>query len=102
VWFQVLTSSMRLRRPSPNIAVVTSLIFIAVSINLNTVQLQARNDNFLIRFQDEDFRDVALDPNLAFIAVSFARREELTEVDTMRYQTYMARYLNRWEVAYAG
>ncbi len=83
------------------IAVVISLIFVAVSINRNTVQLQASNDNFLIQLQDEDFRDLSIDPNLASIIVRFARQEELTDVETMRYQMYMGRYLNRWEVAYA-
>jgi hypothetical protein len=84
------------------IAVVISLIFVVVSIDQNTVQLQAQNDDFLIQLQDEAARDIELNPDLAAILLKFARQDELTDIETLRYQMDMSRWMNRWEVAFAA
>lgn len=82
------------------IAVVASLIFVAQSVNRNTAQLQASSDDFLFQLTDEDFRDVALNPDLASIIQRYSQQQDLTDIETMRYQAHMARTLNRWEIAF--
>ena len=95
-----LTGWAALSEIAGTVAVVISLIFVAVGINRNNAELRASNDNFLIQLADERFRDVALDAGLASIVVRFARQDELTEIEIWRYQSHLARMVNMWEVAF--
>jgi hypothetical protein len=49
------------------VAVVASLIFVAYSVNRNTLVMQSASDTFVYQIQDERVRDIANSSELASI-----------------------------------
>ncbi len=80
-------------------AVVASLIFVAYSVNRNTLVMQSANDTFVYQIQDERVRDIANNPELASIELKVRNNEEVSAVDKHRMISQHLRELNRWELA---
>ena len=81
-------------------AVIVSLIFVAYSVNRNTLVMQAANDTFVYQIQDERVRDIANSSELASIELKVRNNEEVSEVDKHRMISQHLRELNMWELAY--
>ena len=81
-------------------AVIASLIFVAYTVDRNTVVMQAANDNVQYQIQDERARDIATNPELASITLKLRRNEELSDVEKERIFMQQVRELNMWELAY--
>jgi len=81
-------------------AVVASLIFVAYSVNRNTLVMQSANDTFVYQIQDERVRDIANSSELASIELKVRNNEEISEVDKHRIISQHLRELNMWELAY--
>ena len=81
-------------------AVVASLIFVAYSVNRNTLVMQAASDTFVYQIQDERVRDIANSSELASIELKVRNNEEVSEVDKHRMVSQHLRELNMWELAY--
>ena len=81
-------------------AVIASLIFVAYTVNRNTLALQAVNDNFHYQIQDERVRDIANSSELASIELRVRNSEEVSEIEKHRLLSQHLRELNMWELAY--
>ena len=81
-------------------AVVASLIFVAFSVNRNTLVMQAASDTFVYQIQDERVRDIANSSELASIELKVRNNEEVSEVDKHRMISQHLREINMWELAY--
>ena len=81
-------------------AVVASLIFVAYSVNRNTLVMQSANDTFVYQIQDERVRDIANSSELASIELKVRNNEEVSEIDKHRMISQHLRELNMWELAY--
>ena len=81
-------------------AVVASLIFVAYSVNRNTLVMQSASDTFVYQIQDERVRDIANSSELASIELKVRNNEEVSEVDKHRIISQHLRELNMWELAY--
>ena len=83
-----------------SVAVVASLIFVVVSLNQNTVAVQVSNDNFLYQLEDARMADVTSDPEMADVFYRASSGEELSEAERFRYEYWVLRQLNVWEIAF--
>ncbi len=81
-------------------AVVASLIFVAYSINRNTLVMQSASDTFVYQIQDERIRDIANNSELASIELKVRNNEEVSVIDKHRIILQHAREINMWELAY--
>ncbi len=81
-------------------AVVASLIFVAYSVNHNTLVMQSASDTFVYQIQDERVRDIANNSELASIELKVRNNEEVSVVDKHRIILQHAREINMWELAY--
>ena len=81
-------------------AVVASLIFVAYSVNRNTMVMQSANDTFVYQIQDERVRDIANSSELASIELKVRNNEEVSEIDKHRMISQHLRELNMWELAF--
>ncbi len=82
------------------VAVVASLIFVAYSVNRNTLVMQSASDTFVYQIQDERVRDIANNSELASIELKVRNNEEVSEVDKHRMISQHVREINMWELAY--
>ena len=67
------------------IAVVISLIFVAISLQRNTAVMQASNDNFIYELQFARTRDIVTSPGMASIYVRHRSGEELSAEEQERF-----------------
>ena len=81
-------------------AVIASLVFVAYTVNRNTLALQAVNDNFHYQIQDERVRDIGNSSELASIELRVRNSEEVSEIEKHRLLSQHLRELNMWELAY--
>jgi len=83
-----------------SVAVVVSLLFVAYSINHNTDVLRSLNDNLLYEYDDRAIDEIVSDASMASILVKLDNAESLSAVERERFESYMTRYLNMWELAH--
>ena len=83
-----------------SVAVVASLVFVVVSLNQNTVAIQAGNDNFLYQLEDARMSDITSDPVMAELFYRASSGEELSQVELFRYEYSVLRQVNVWEMAF--
>ena len=83
-----------------SVAVVASLVFVVVSLNQNTVAIQAGNDNFLYQLEDARMSDITSDPVMAELFYRASSGEELSQVELFRYEYWVLRQVNVWEMAF--
>lgn len=84
-------------------AVIISLIFVVVSVNRNTTELQAQNTNDLYDSLREIETVVLADAELAEIVrkVEEGEFDTLDENEIFRYTAYVVQHLSIWEQMYA-
>lgn len=83
-----------------SVAVVASLVFVVVSLNQNTMAVQASNDNFLYQLEDARMADITSDPEMADVFYRASSGEELSQAELFRYEYWVLRQLNVWEIAF--
>jgi hypothetical protein len=83
-----------------SVAVIVSLIFVAYSVNRNTLVLQTASDRFVYQIQDERVRDIANNSELATLELKVRNNEEVSEVEKHRILSQHLREINMWELAY--
>lgn len=83
-----------------SVAVVASLVFVVVSLKQNTAALQSINDNFVYELQDERLANVSNNAELADLIVRARAGEALSEAEELRYEFWVTRDLNAWEIAF--
>lgn len=81
-------------------AVIVSLLFVAYTINRNTLELQASNENFLYGIQEARRADEANNPQLTALVVKAQNGAALTPEEKRQYFSHIIRGLNAWELAY--
>lgn len=81
-------------------AVIISLLFVAYSINRNTKELQAANENFLYQIQEARRSDEATNPQLSELVVKAKNGGALTPGEQRQYFSHVIRGLNAWELAF--
>ncbi len=82
------------------VAIIASLIFVAYSVNQNTVVMQASNDDFIYELQYARTRDIVSSPGLASIYVRHRSGEELTAEEQERFFWDKMQELSTWELAF--
>ena len=82
------------------VAVVTSLLFVAFSINHNTAVMQATNDNFVYELQYARVRDIVGSPGMASIYVKIDQNEELSAEEEKRFYWDKLQEIGTWEIAF--
>jgi hypothetical protein len=85
------------------VAVIISLVFVVLSINRNTTELQAQNINDLYDSLREIETTVLADSGLAEIvrSVETGSYDSLSEKDAFRYTIFIVQHLSIWEQMYA-
>jgi hypothetical protein len=85
------------------VAVSVSLVFVVISVNRNTVELQAQNINDLYDSLREIEMTVLADVELAEIVrlVEAGSFDSLSETDAFRYTVFMTQHLAIWEQVYS-
>ena len=83
-----------------SVAVVASLVFVVVSLNQNTMAVQAINDNFLYQLEDSRMADITSNPDMADLFYRASSGEQLSEAELFRYEYWVLRQLNIWEIAF--
>ena len=81
-------------------AIIISLVFVAYSVNQNTVVLQASNDNFLYEIQFARVRDIVSSPGMASIYAKRRRNEQLSPEEQERFHWDKLQELGGWELAF--
>ncbi len=82
------------------VAVVISLVFVAHSVNKNTAELQADNDNLMYELQDASSDSISTNRELASTVLKIRRKEDVSDVEIFQFEEYITRKLNRWELAF--
>jgi hypothetical protein len=85
------------------VAVIVSLVFVVLSVNRNTIELQAQNVNDLYDSFREIEMTVLADAELAEIVrlVEAGSFNSLSEKDAFRYTVFMTQHLSIWEQIYS-
>ncbi|MDX1554440.1 MAG: hypothetical protein R3212_00265 [Xanthomonadales bacterium] len=85
------------------VAVVVSLVFVVLSINRNTLELQAQNTNDLYDALREIEMTVLADAELADIVrqVETGAFERLDEQEAYRYTMFITQHMSIWEQMHA-
>jgi hypothetical protein len=85
------------------VAVIVSLVFVVLSINRNTMELQAQNINDLYDSLREIETTVLADAELAEIvrSVEAGAFDSLSEKEAFRYTIFMVQHLSIWEQMHA-
>jgi len=83
-----------------SVAVVASLVFVVLSLNQNTAAIQAGNDNFLYQLEDSRMADMTSNPEMADLFFRASSGAELSEAEQFRYQYWVLRQVNVWEIAF--
>lgn len=85
------------------VAVIVSLVFVVLSVNRNTIELQAQNVNDLYDSIREIEMTVLADAELAEIVrlVEAGSFDSLSESDAFRYTVFMTQHLSIWEQIYS-
>ena len=81
-------------------AVVVSLLFVAYSINRNTVVMQAVNENFFFQMNDQIISGLLSNSDILSIVDKRGSAQELSNVESMSMSVFTIRQLNVWEMAY--
>ena len=81
-------------------AIIISLVFVAYSVNQNTVVLQASNDNFLYETQFARARNIVSSPGMASIYAKRRRNEQLSAEEQERFHWDKLQELGGWELAF--
>lgn len=84
------------------LAVIVSLVFVVISVNRNTTELQAQNTNDLYDSLREIEMTVLADAELAEIVrlVEAGSFDSLSEAEAFRYTIFMVQHLSIWEQIY--
>ncbi len=79
---------------------IVSILFLAYSINENTVVIQSANDNFLYELEMARGREISSNPSLAMAYSKFARGEVLSDVEETQLFYDNLHQLSAWEIAF--
>jgi len=82
------------------VAVVISLLIVALSLERNTAVMQASSDNFIYELQYARVRDIVSSPGMASIYVKYNRGEELSAEEQERFYWDKMQELSTWELAF--
>ena len=83
-----------------SVGVIVSILFLAYSINENTVVIQSANDNFLYELEMARGREISSNPSLAMAYSKFARGEVLSNVEETQLFYDNLHQLSAWEIAF--
>ena len=83
-----------------SVAVVASLVFVVISLNQNTAAIQSANDNFLYQLEDARMADITGSSEMADLLFRVSRGEVLSEAERFRYEYWVLRQVNFWELAF--
>ncbi len=82
------------------VAVVVSLLFVAFSVNRNTLIVQAANENALIQMNDEIIAGLLSNSDILSIVDKRESGQDLSNVENMSMAVFTLRQFNVWEMAY--
>ncbi len=83
-----------------SVGVIVSILFLAYSINKNTVVTQSANDNFLYELQFASVREIVGNADLAAIYTKLGQDEELSDVEQTQLLWDNLQQLGTWELAF--
>ena len=83
-----------------SVGVILSILFLAYSINVNTVVTQSANDNFLYELQFARVREIVGNSDLAAIYTKLGQDKELSDVEQTQLLWDNLQQLGTWELAF--
>ena len=81
-------------------AVVVSLLFLAYSVNRNTIVMQATNENFFVQMNDGIIQDLLAHSDVLAIVDKRNSEQQLTNTELMSMGVFTLRQFNLWEMAF--
>jgi len=83
-----------------SVGVILSILFLAYSINVNTVVTQSANDNFLYELQFARVREIVGNSDIATIYTKLGQDKELSDVEQTQLLWDNLQQLGTWELAF--
>ena len=82
------------------VGIVISLLFVAYTVNRNTIELRATNENFQVQMNDAIIADLLSHTDVLSIVDKRDNGKELTQVENWGMTVFTTRQLNLWEMAF--
>lgn len=82
------------------VGIVISLLFVAYSVNRNTIELRATNENAAIQMTDEIIAGLLSNTDVLSIVDKRENGRELTQIENWGMTVFTLRQLNVWEMAF--
>ena len=82
------------------VGIVVSLMFVAYTVNRNTIELRSANENALIQMNDEIIAGLLSNTDVLSIVDKRSKGQELTQVENWGMTVFTLRQLNAWEMAF--
>ncbi len=82
------------------VGIVISLLFVAYTVNLNTVELRSTNENVQLQLNDEIIAGLLSNTDVFSIVDKRDNGQELTQIENWGMAVFTLRQLNVWEMAF--
>ncbi len=82
------------------VGIVISLLFVAYTVNRNTIELRSINENAQLQMNDQIIAGLLNNTDVFSIVDKRDNGEELTPIENMAMNVFTIRQLNVWEMAF--
>jgi len=82
------------------VGIVVSLLFVAYTVNRNTVELRSANENAQLQLNDEIIAGLLGNTDVFAIVDKRSNGQELSQVEEWGMTVFTTRQLNVWEMAF--
>ncbi len=82
------------------VGIVISLLFVAYTVNRNTIELRSTNENAQLQINDEIIAGLLSNTDVFSIVDKRDNGQELTQIENMGMTVFTIRQLNVWEMAF--
>lgn len=82
------------------VGIVISLLFVAYTVNRNTIELRSTNENATLQMNDEIIAGLLSNTDVFSIVDKRDNGQELTQIESMGMNVFTLRQLNLWEMAF--
>lgn len=82
------------------VGIVISLLFVAFTVNRNTIELRLTNENFQLQLNDEIIAGLLSNTDVFSIVDKRDNGQELTHIENWGMNVFTLRQMNVWEMAF--
>jgi hypothetical protein len=82
------------------VGIVISLLFVAYTVNRNTIELRSTNENATLQMGDEIIAGLLSNTDVFSIVDKRDNGQKLTPIENMGMNVFTIRLLNAWEMAF--